>query len=375
MRNGSVAVLNIRSDEISAVIAEKGVNNTFIIKSKYSHPYEGYAEGKMLDKKDFTSALYSATENLNSSCGGKLKKLYVSVPCEFTTVYQTDKVISYNSSRKITKRQIEEIKRASVPENTDGYEIIGCGSLYYCLSDKRKLINPLGAVSDSLRARLCFYACKTGFIKAVKNILSDFKGIKEFCWLAQNQAETEYLIPNDKRNCYSILFDFGYISSTFSVACGKGVAFSEAFSIGVGHMALLLMEVFDLPYDVAMCFIKKINLNSRELSSTVIEVNSDGKLYSLRSSHLKECIKEGLDGICETIEACRQSFKEKDLNGLPIMITGEGLGIIRGANEHMSSRLVAPLEVVAPPVPYYDKPTYSSLFSLLSSALNDSELK
>ena len=43
MRRKSVAVLDVRSSEITAVVGERGVNNTFIIKSKYSCAYDGYA--------------------------------------------------------------------------------------------------------------------------------------------------------------------------------------------------------------------------------------------------------------------------------------------------------------------------------------------
>ncbi len=369
MRNVSVAVLDIRSDEICAVIAEKGVNNTFIIKNKYSQPYEGYAEGKMLGSDDFASALKSAAENLYASYVGKLKCVYIGVPCEFTDIIQTDKVITYRSSQKIGAKQIEEIKEFSRPTPDKGYAVCGCDALFYYLSDKRKLLNPIGAVSDSLRARLCFYTCKKSFIKAVKNALASLGSIKEFHWIPHNRAESAYLITKEKKSGYSVLLDFGYISSTFSVIYGNGVAFSEPFSIGVGHMAVLLMEALDIPYGAAELLLKKVNLNSKDRHPTVEEVNFEGKRYAFPSTVLKSLILEGIDGVCETIETCRQSFIGKDLSGVPIQITGEGAGVIRGMTEHMSSRLVTPVDTVAPRLPYYDKPVYSSLFSLLSAAL------
>ena len=58
MRRKSVAVLDIRSSEITAVVGERGVNNTFIIKSKYSCAYDGYAEGELLDRDNFLSAVH-----------------------------------------------------------------------------------------------------------------------------------------------------------------------------------------------------------------------------------------------------------------------------------------------------------------------------
>ncbi|MGN0806158.1 MAG: hypothetical protein ACI4MC_03890 [Candidatus Coproplasma sp.] len=370
MRNASVAVLDIRSDEICAVIAEKGVNNTFIIKNKYCRPYDGYAEGEMLDQEDFVSALTAAAENLYLSAGGKIRCVYVGVPAEFVKLIQTDKVITYRSSQIIGAKHIEEIKNFSAPQAEKGYTICACDCLFYYLSDKRKVLNPIGAVSDSLRSRCCFYACKTGFIKAVKRALKSIETVKEFHWIPQNRAEAFYLVPEEKRGGYSVLLDFGYISSSFSVIYGNGIAFSESFSIGVGHIAALVMEALEVPYEVASQLIKKVNLNSRGLRSTIEEVLFEGKRYAFPSAQIKSVISEGLDAVCETIEACRQSFMGKDLSGIPIMVTGEGIGVIRGMNEHISSRLVTPIEVVAPSLPYYDKPVYSSLFSLLSAALN-----
>ena len=370
MKKTSVAVLDIRSDEICAVIAEKGVNNTFIIKNKYKHKYEGYAEGEVLDKNDFISALKAASENLNLSARDKIKSIYVSVPAEFLELIHTDKVVTYRTSQQINSKHIEEVKKFSSPKDRDGWTVVGCDCLFFYLSDKRKVLNPIGAVSDSLRARCCFYACKNSFINLVKRALKSVVTITEFHWIPQNRAEASYLISEEKRGGYSILLDFGYISSTFSVVYGNGIAYSEPFSIGVGHMSALLMETLEVPYEVAGELLKRVNLNSKGLHSSMVELICDGKRYAYQSSQLKSIISEGLDAVCETLETCRQSFMGKDLSGVPVLITGEGVGVIRGMCEHISSRLVTPVEVVSPCLPYFDKPVYSSLFSLLSAALN-----
>ncbi|MDE7256798.1 MAG: hypothetical protein K2N50_02435 [Clostridia bacterium] len=370
MRNKSVTVLDIRSSEICAAIAEKGVNNTFIIKSKYSQPYEGFAEGEILDADDFISAIQTALGNILSSVDIPAKRIYVSVPCEFTEAVQTDKVLSFQSSQRISPRHIQTLITNSKPVAQADETFIRCGALFYVLSDKRRLVNPLGMVSDSLRARLCFFKCKTVFLDMVTHALGGFTSVKDIIWLPQNYAEGLYLFEPEKRDGYSILFDLGFISSTFSVVCGNGVAFSEAFSIGIGHIAVLLMEALNIPYAAALELMKKVNLNAKDTHSSVCECTVDGEIYSFQANELRALIKEGLDGICEMIETCLQSFTPKDLTGAPIYITGEGVNVIRGTIEHFSSRLVTPVEVTAPKLPYYDKPQFSSLFSLLNAALS-----
>lgn len=373
MRNKSVAVLDIRSSEITAVIAEKGVNNTFIIKSKYTRPYEGFAEGEIIDLDDFTAAVVEAVENIVLSGESPIRKLFVGVPGEFVEAVQTDKVMSFQFAQRVSSRHLNTIRANSQPATADGFSVIRHGALYYVLSDKRKMLNPLGTVTDSLRARACFFTCKTSFMDTVKRVLRKYPSITEYEWLPQDYTQGQYLFEPEQRDGYSVLFDLGFISSTFSVVCGGGIAFSEAFSIGIGHVAVLLMEALDIPYEVALAVMKKVSLNVKDGASSRIEHSEGGIRYTFESSQLRELIREALDGLCAMIETCLQSFTRKDLTGAPIAITGEGVGVIRGTIEHFSSRLVTPMEVVAPKLPYYDKPQFSSLFSLLYAALGGIE--
>lgn len=363
-------MLDVRSDEICAAIAEKGVNNTFIIKSKYSCRYEGYSEGEFLDRTSLFAAISEAFGSINDSVGGTIKEVYVGVPCEFIRTVQTEKVISFPSSRKISRKHVSALVDASVPDVGEDETIIDYGALCYTLSDKRRLIDPVGMISDSLRAGLSFFVCKTAFTELIEKAFEAFAFVKVFHWVPQNYAQALYLISPEKRDGYAMLLDFGFISSTFSIVCGDGIAYSEAFSVGVGHIAVLLMETLDIPYDVAVNLLGKVNLNAKDKLTSFEDCNYDGKPYSFASSQLREIIREGLDAVCELVEACRQSFTEKDLTGAPVYITGEGVGVVKGTIEHLASRLVSPVEQVVPKVPYYDKNIYSSLFSLLSVALD-----
>ncbi|MDE7380201.1 MAG: hypothetical protein K2N14_04020 [Clostridia bacterium] len=271
MRKKSVAVLDIRSSEICAAIAEKGVNNTFNIKSKHIESYEGYAEGELLDVDDFVNAVKECVEAISASSGVQLKQLFVGIPCEFVNAVQTDKVFGFQSAQRISERHISKVISGSFPAKSDAETVVRCGALSYILSDKRKLSDPVGMVSDSLRARLCFFTCKTVFMDTVMRALGSFPSIKAIEWLPQNYTEGLYLFGSDKREGYNLLFDFGNISSTFSVVCGNGVAYSESFSIGVAHIAVLLMEALDIPYDIATELMKMVNLNARDKYSPIEE--------------------------------------------------------------------------------------------------------
>lgn len=128
-----------------------------------------------------------------------------------------------------------------------------------------------------------------------------------------------------------------------------------------------------MPYQVALELLEKVNLNSKDSPGAALEEQFEGKFYRFTASEVKEKVREALDGICETIEECRRNFTEKNTDYKTLYLTGESALAVRGAADHISGRLVQTVTVIAPQIPYYDKPQYSSLFSLVDMALTDAE--
>lgn len=370
MRKKSVAVLDIRSSEITAIVGERGVNNTFIIKSKYSCGYDGYAEGELLDESGFIGAVGDVVKSTLASMKG-VKAFYVGIPGEFVKTINADKVISFQSAKKITQTDCDYLAGMAAPSDTQEYQTIKHSCLYYVLSDKRKVIDPVGMPSDSLMGKFCFYQCASYFVDILLKAFKCFSEIENINLIPTVYAEAVYLIKPELRDEYAVLFDLGYISSSYSVVCGNGLAFSESFSLGIGHIAAYLMSELEIPFEVATEYLTRINLNAKETLNCLEECFYEGVTYKFSTVILRDKIREGLDGICETIEACRQSFTGKNLDGKPVFVTGECVKTVRGTAEHISNRLVKNVEVIAPAVPYYDKPQFSSLLSLLDTALND----
>ncbi len=373
MRAKYVAVLDIRSSEVTAVVGERGVNNTFIIKSKYTCDYEGYAEGELLDIHSFVCAVTEAVKSTLASNSG-IKSFYVGVPDEFIKLVNVDKTLSFSSSRKINSSDVKTLTGMSAPPDDEAWRTVRHSCLYYVLSDKRKVIDPVGAVSDSLHGKFCFYKCKNSFIGCIMDVFKRFKDILVVNLIPLSHAEAMYLIEPEKRNKCTALLDLGFISSTYSVVYGDGLLYSEAFSVGIGHVAVYLMSELNIPYEVALSYLSTVNLNAKEKLTGTEECVSEGKTYAFSTMTLRDRIREGLDGICETVQECRQGCPVRYTDAGPLLVTGEGIKTVRGAAEHIAGRLEKSVEVIAPKVPFYDKPRFSSLLSLLDTALADEKL-
>ena len=66
MKKKQVAIIDVGSSEIRAIVGEKGVNNTFIIKGRSDFAYDGYADGSFFDLNNLKNQLLLAGEYLKS---------------------------------------------------------------------------------------------------------------------------------------------------------------------------------------------------------------------------------------------------------------------------------------------------------------------
>ena len=111
MQKKQVAVIDIGSSRITAVIGERGINDTFVIKAKYSFEYDGFEEGVFFDVKKLKQVLYSAVNCFNRGSSIKVDTIYVGVPGEFTQVYVRDAQLTFSKKRKtkLTSKNLKKI--------------------------------------------------------------------------------------------------------------------------------------------------------------------------------------------------------------------------------------------------------------------------
>ena len=93
---------------------------------------------------------------------------------------------------------------------------------------------------------------------------------------------------------------------------------------------------------------------------------------SLQNAEQARCtVKESLDALCEEIQNCIDHSGYDIPEYVPLSITGGGISYLRGAKEHIANRTGLAIEIVAPKVPLMDKPTESSVLSLLDLTFAD----
>lgn len=379
MKNESVAVLDIRSFEVTFLIGARGVNGTFVFRGSKSEKYEGYTTDGFLDEESFRRAVSAAVGSVLQNYDGKINGVYVGVPSAFTSVYTKGHTISFPSKRKITSQETDALYEAGLAELLASGKYIRRSEMYFSLGDNRKYFSAdglYGAHSSSLKGALCYYFASDAFYGAVNPLLEGL-GFTSIEYMPQTLAQAMYLLPEKAREGYAFLLDVGFLSSSVAVIYGNGVVHEESFDCGAGHILLSIMEELSVDYETAEEILFSANISGGAVAKDLTWTDSEGNAYSV--ARINDVVKFGLDGICEKVDAFFvKYYRDKSVPGFaqsPLSLTGEGGCVIKGAAEHISKRLGRMTEIVNPDVPYYDKPMYSSRIALLVAALSENERK
>ena len=363
MQKKQVAVLDVGSSKITAVIGERGINKTFVIKGRYSYEYDGFSDGVFFDVDKLKRILVALGEIVKKS---KIDTIYVGVPGEFTEVFVKDSQISFSKKKKIQAEDVDALFESAFIMNSTKYTLINRSAVVYELDDFRRLSNPVGATSQILKGKLSFVICSNYFIDIVKTAL-DGVGIKNIECVSTALAEAFYLVEAETRDRIAVIVDVGYITTTFTIIQGDGLLYQKAFSYGGGYITAEITEKFSVEFMVAEKLKRKTNLSHVSTSAYDVTEGDNGEFYSV--DDVKKAVVDSLDVLCEQISDAFDSSGYKIPEYVPLMITGGGIPYIRGAKEHISKRLGMSVEVVTPKIPLMDKPTESAILSLMELAL------
>ncbi len=379
MKYESVAILDIRSGEVTFALGARGVNDTFVFKDSHTEEYEGYLTEGFLDEASFRRAVVKSINAVRQNYDGTIDKIYVSVPAPFVKVVTAGHTISFPAKRKMTAQDVEALYESGLSELTLSGRCIHRSAMYFSLGDNRKYFTVqalYGIPTTLLQGALCYYFVEEGFYNGLISLLKGER-FSQVELIPSTLAQASYLLTEKKREGYALLLDVGFLTTSVSVIYGNGIVREEAFNCGVGTIRVALMQELDVDYATAVEILNDANISGGSVSKDVVwaTVNSN-RQFSVQ--HINDIIKCNLDGMCERIDGFFSRYYKDRSVGLtanPIDVTGEGVSGVKGLAEHISRRLNRLTEIVYPDLPYFDKPAFSSRISLLSVATSGEKKK
>ena len=367
MQTKEIAVIDVGSSKITVAVGERGVNKTFLIKARKDYLYDGFQDGEFFDAESVKKILFSAAEFIKKTIKKRGITVYVGVPGDFTRVSVKESQISFSGKKKIAEEDVDKLFDSAFVPTSAKYSLINRSAIVYELDDYRRLANPIGAVSEILKGKLSFILCSNYFFDLFRKTLKA-AGIDKVECVSVALAEVMSLIDPEERDRIVMFLDIGYITTTLSLVQGDGILYQKSFSFGGGFITAALTQKFDTDFDIAEELKRKVNLSAVNVGATETVECSDGSVYNAEES--REAIITALDSLCEDIENSVENCGYVIPEYVSYLITGGGISGLRGAKEHVSGRIGAAVSVVVPKVPLMDKPTESSLISLLDMAFS-----
>ncbi|MBQ7323437.1 MAG: cell division FtsA domain-containing protein [Clostridia bacterium] len=376
MKNKCVAVLDIRSNEITFLLGSRGVNGTFVFNGIQSERYEGYCLDGFFDEGSFQRAAMRVISAVQQTYQGVIEEIHVGVPSSFVSVKTKGHTASFHRKRKVSSQDVEALYESGKNDLLESGECIRKSAMYFALGDNRKYFsaNDLYSVpTNMLKGALCYYFVSDYFYELITTLLQNM-GFQKIKFIPSTLAQAYYLLPEKKREGYAFLLDVGFMTSSISVVYGNGIVHEESFDCGVASILVQLIQHLGIDYPVAEELLANANISGGIVPKDMAYISEiDEKSFPVQK--VNDIIKYALDELCEWVDLfLRTYYKDKAsmmMSVNPISITGEGISAIKGGAEHIAKRIGWLTEIVYPDLPYYDKPMCSSRIALLSTALSD----
>ena len=376
MKNESVAILDIRSGEVSFLLGAKGVNNNFAFSGIHSERYDGFSLKGFFDKDDFCRCVMRVIGNVQQNYKGTIDEVYVGVPAALVSVVTKGQTRAFNTKHKLTAQDIEALFDRGMNELAHKGVCIRRSAMYFTLGDNRKYFSAedlYGIPTTMLKGALSYYYVSGEFYDFITSLLYSM-GFNNVKLIPSTLAQSLYLLPKEKREGYAFLLDIGFITSSFSVVYGNGIVHEENYNCGVAGVLVALMEKLKIDFNLAEAILEIANISGEDVPSDLM-YSTDGDKRSFRASQVNDIIRCAVDKMCEPITKCVRKYSPDvtfvTITRNPISVTGEGVLGLKGIIEHVTNRVEWVAEMACPDLPYYDKPTVSSRISLLDMAIND----
>ncbi len=160
MKNERVAILDIRSFEITFLIGAKGFNSSYVICGEETEEYEGYSAQGFLDEAAFESAVRSVVFSVLKAYRGKLDKIYVGTPSSFIRLRTIGQNLSFPKRRKISASDVEALFACGPNEIAESGKCIRHSAMYYAVGNNSRYLTEeelYGTHSAALSGGLCYY--------------------------------------------------------------------------------------------------------------------------------------------------------------------------------------------------------------------------
>lgn len=362
-----IAVLDVNSRLVTAIVGAKRAQSVFGIKAMAEKQHQGYENGEWFDAKETVELAKSVLIESMKESDSRTKKLFIGVPAEFVAVVTKEVSIRLDRRRRVIDDDIAYLLKKGDDFDSNKYLTINTSAIYYSLDNEDKIYNDVRDMeAQKVDACVSYMLCEKSFVDMFDEVASSL-GFTDVKYVATCWAECMALLEKEQRDNVYMLIDAGYLSSSVCIAKGEGILDMKSFSMGGAHICADIFEALEVPFDMAEEAKRLVDLNLNYSDEAVLVSDGENVVHALDAC---EIAKSRLDVFVEVLAGIFKDIEDDAPSYMPVYITGEGIATMRGATKYLSEQLGKNIEIITPKLPGFAKPEDCSKASLLVMADN-----
>ena len=168
-----IAVLDVSSRLISAIVGVKKAKSVFCIKSVVEKEHSGYEQGEWFDSDDTRSVAISVLKEAMLSAESRSKRIFIGVPAEFTTVVKKDVAITLDRERRVIDADIDFLLKKGDTFDTSNYALINSTPIAFQVNTSDKFYRDArGLVASKVVGTISYILCEKSFIRFFDEIVA-----------------------------------------------------------------------------------------------------------------------------------------------------------------------------------------------------------
>ena len=340
-----IAVLDVNSRLVSAIVGAKRAQSVFGIKSVVEKQHQGYENGEWFDEQETVQIAKAVLLEAMKEADSRTKRLFIGVPAEFVTVVTKEVSVRLDRERRVIDDDISYLLKKGDDFDHDKFLTINTSAIYFSVDGEDKIYSDVRDMeATTVEACVSYMLCETSFVKMFDTVANEL-GFTDVRYVATCWAECMSLLEKEQRDNVYMLIDIGYLSSSVCLAKGDGILDMKSFSMGGAHICADIFEALD----------------------AVLVSDGENAVYAQDAC---EIAKNRLDVFAEILSDIFKEIEDDAPSYMSVYLTGEGVASMRGAKKYLSEQLGKNIEIITPKLPGFVKPEDSSKASLLVMADN-----
>ena len=376
MSKTQIAAIEFGTSKIVTIIAQNGGIDRLEFLGTGTVPYDGFQNGDWNTPGQMIQRVRDSIAAAELEANQKIKEIYVGVPGAYIHVCCTEAEIDLKDEG-VTEADLDLVQDAAAEQlriAEMGGLVLHRSPAWFQVDDGKKTVEPSGH-GQKLRACTSFIVADPQFIEDVKEILGALD-VTILGFLSPTLGESLLLLSIDDRDRVSMLIDCGYLSTEISVIRGEAIVYHAMLPMGGGRITADLAQQLRIPMRAAEQIKRSYVFNPDEFDQSAFSevLDARGRRLSFPREVVSQCVEQSMDELCDMIDmTLKNDVMEYLGTRSQIYLTGGGIGLMRGARDHLAEKIGMPVKASAPKTAKMNSPVYSAVLGLLDLTFDSIE--